>query len=82
VLYHPGTHHIQIDIEETALQMLSGLNGSRMVAILPKRTLSMFFSVVFLTGATGDQLDRVGDSVFTPAIPNNEVDMVRSDRVV
>jgi hypothetical protein len=76
VLYRPCSDHIQVDIEETALQMRSCLNSSRVVTIFPKRAFAVLSCVIFLACSAGDQLDHGGDIVSPATIPDNEVDML------
>jgi hypothetical protein len=43
-----GTDHIQIDVNQTLQQMLSGFDGSGMVSIFPESPFAFFPLVVFL----------------------------------
>ena len=63
MIYHAGACHVQIDIYQTAIQMLVCLNGRCMVAILPERALLAFALVVLLRRATSDELHALGDDV-------------------
>jgi hypothetical protein len=82
VLDSPRADHVEVDIGETPLEMFSCLDGGRMVTIFPKGTLSTFPGIVLLARPPGDQLDQIGNLVLSSPIPDDEVDMVRSNRVV
>jgi hypothetical protein len=64
MLDHAGAHHIQVDIDEAAMQMLVALDRRGVVAILPECTLAFLAPVVLLTRAPGNELHALRDSPF------------------
>jgi hypothetical protein len=82
MLDSPRAHHVEVDISETPLEMFSCLDGGRMVTIFPKGTLTTFPGIVLLARSPGDQLDQIGNLVLSSPVPDDDVDMVRGNRVV
>jgi hypothetical protein len=82
MLDSPSAHHVEVDIGEIPLEMASGLDGGRMVTIFPKGSLPDFPGIVLLACPFGDQLDHLGNLVIPSPISDDEVDMIRGNRVV
>jgi hypothetical protein len=79
--YHTGTDHVEIDINKAADQVLVSLNSSVMITVFPERSFSYFALIEFLSGSPGNQLKTFGDYI-RPAIEDQQMDMIRGDRVV
>src|SRR5262245_60766905 len=52
--------HIQVNLHQTAMQVLIPFNSSGMITVLSKCPLPSFALVVFLSGAAGNQLHTAG----------------------
>jgi hypothetical protein len=35
MVHYPGANHVQVDVDQTAIQMLVGLDGGSMIAVFP-----------------------------------------------
>ena len=57
VAHNSRSDHLQVHVYKAAQQMLSGLDGGGMVAVLLKSALSFLPLVVFLAGPSGQELD-------------------------
>ena len=64
MIHHAGSNHVEIDIDQTPMQVLVGSNGGCVVAILPERTLLTFALVVLLGSASSDELHALCDDVY------------------
>ena len=58
-----GMDHVEIHVDQTAMQVLVGLSGSGMLAIFPECSLLTLSLVVLLGSAAGDELHAFRDNV-------------------
>jgi hypothetical protein len=79
--HDPGAHHIQIDVHQTAMQMLIGFDSRCVISILPKGSLPRFSLVVFLRGAPRNELHALGNNV-RACVLDQQVDMIGRDHVI
>ena len=63
------------------MQVLIGFNGGSVIAIFPERSLRILALVIFLRGATRDQLDTLGYHIL-PSIFHQEVNVVARHCIV
>ena len=71
-----GTNHIQIDVNQTLQQMLSGFDGSGMVSIFPESPFAFFPLVVFLCCSSCDQSNRLGNNTIFTVILYDYMDVI------
>lgn len=68
--HRAGPHHVPANVRQTAMQVLVGVNGCGVVAILPERSLAILALVVLLSCTAGDELHtlryNVCPRVFSP----------------
>ena len=57
----PGAHHVQIDIDHAAGQIVVAIDAGGMVTVLPERAAPLFALVVLLARPASDQLHAIGD---------------------
>jgi hypothetical protein len=81
VVHHAGTHHVEVDVDETAPEVLAALHRRRVVAILPKGPVAMLAIVVRLCGPTGQQLQAAGD-LTAPLVAHQQMHVIGGDDVV
>ena len=55
---------VEIDVDQTAMQMLVGLNRCGVIAVFPKCALPPFPLIVFLRGSSSDELHALGNDVW------------------
>jgi hypothetical protein len=58
-----SANHVQVDVNQTAMQVFVGLYGGGVITILPERPLPIFALVVFLRGAPCYELHTFGNNV-------------------
>lgn len=60
VLHHAGSHHVQINMDRTAMQMLVGLDRRGVITVFPECAVASSAMVVFLRGARRNELNAFG----------------------
>jgi hypothetical protein len=75
---YTGSHHIQIDVGDAAVQMMIDFDCRSVIAVFPKRPLARLAQVVLLRSATGDKLNALGDDI-GPGVLNQQMDVIRAD---
>ena len=73
---HSGKNHIQVDVYQTAQQMLSSVDGGCMVAVLPKSAFAPFLLVVLLCRSPGDQPHRGRNRSMEAVVLQKQVDVI------
>ena len=63
------------------MQVLVGFDRCGVIAVFPKRPLAVLALVVFLRGATGDELHALGNNV-RPCVFHQKVDVVGCHHIV
>ena len=63
------------------MQVLIGFDGGSVIAIFPERSLPILALVIFLRGATRDQLDALGYDI-SASIFHQEVNVVARHCIV
>ena len=53
LVFH-GANHVQVNVHQTAMQVLVGFDRSSMIAVFPECALPVLALVVFLRGAASD----------------------------
>jgi hypothetical protein len=61
--YGARTNHVEIDVDQTPMQMLVGFDGRRVITILPERPMPIFPLVIFLRRSSGDELDTLRHNI-------------------
>ena len=64
MVHHASTDHVEINVDQTAMQVLVDLNGRGVITIFPERTLRTPALVVLLRGAPCDELHAVSNYVW------------------
>jgi hypothetical protein len=72
-------HHVQIDIYQTAAQMLTGFDSCSMVAIFPECPLALFALIIFLSGSAVES--RWG-WFWVLIVLHQQMDMIGGNRIV
>lgn len=81
VFNDPGPHHVQIDVRQTADEMVVCSNSGGMIAILPESPLSRLALIVFLGDSAGNKLHAPGD--FSPTeVFQQEMDVIAGSNVI
>src|ERR1044071_9560170 len=80
MLHHAGANHIEVNVYETATQVLVHFDRSRMIAIFPEGSLLTLASVVLLGSASGDELHALGNHVCA-CIFDQQMDVIACDDV-
>lgn len=57
------SNHVEVDVNQAAMQVLVGFNGGCVIAIFSKSALVTFALVVLLCGTTSDELHALGNDV-------------------
>jgi hypothetical protein len=73
MLNNTSTHHVHIDIYDTAQQVLAVFDDRRVIVIFPICALSTLTLVVFLSRSTGHKLDRFGNNIFSGNVVDQQV---------
>ena len=60
---YAGAHHVQVDVDQTVLQVLVGFDRRCTIAVLPEGARAPFAPVVLLCGRPCDQLHALGNDV-------------------
>lgn len=76
VINDAGSDHVQINIHNTANEVVTIFNNCRMITIFPKRTPAMFTLVELLAYSTGNELYRLGNNPLALIIMNQQMDMI------
>jgi hypothetical protein len=53
MVHHAGANHVQVNVYETAMQVLIGLKSRGMISVFPERSLPPFTLVIFLRAGAG-----------------------------
>ena len=61
--HYAGANHVQVDIDQTAMQMLVGLDGGGMIAVFPKCAMPVLALIELLHGSARDELHTRRDNV-------------------
>jgi hypothetical protein len=61
---HAGANHVQINVHQTPMQVLIGLNSRSMISVFPERSPARFALVIFLCGTSSDQLHTLRDNLW------------------
>jgi hypothetical protein len=61
--HYAGANHVQVDIDQTAMQMLVGLDGGGMIAVFPKCAMPVLALIELLRGSARDELHTRRDNV-------------------
>jgi hypothetical protein len=78
---HAGANHVQINVHQTPMQVLIGLNSRSMISVFPERTLPPFALIVLLRGSPGDELHALSDNIGA-SISDQQMNVIRCHRVV
>ena len=81
MLHYAAAYHVQIDVDQASDKMLAGLNGRRMVAVLPKCTFAAFSPVKLLGRLPCNKLHTLPYRICC-SIHCQQVDMIGCDRVI
>ena len=73
---HPSPDHVQVNINHAVLEMLAVLDGSAMIAILPKASASLFSPIEFLGYPARDEIHRAWNGTSPETIHDKKVDVV------
>ena len=76
-----GTNHVEINVNDTAMQMLVGFDSSGVITILPERPVSILALVIFLRSAPGDELHTLGNDVW-PCVSDEQVNVITCHHVI
>ena len=63
-LQYSIANHVQIDVDQTAMQVLVGLDGGGMITVFPERAMPVLSLVVLLRGAPCDELHTLSNYVW------------------
>jgi hypothetical protein len=63
MVHYAGANHVQVDIDQTAMQMLVGLDGGGMIAVFPKCAMPVLALIELLRGSARDELHTRRDNV-------------------
>jgi len=74
-------YHVQVDVHEASNQVVISAHRSCEVAVFPKRSLSGFSLVIFLSRPSRDQLHAPGN-LCSPCISNQQMNMIAGSHVV
>jgi hypothetical protein len=72
---HSGANHVQVDVDQTAVQMLVGLDGGGMIAVFPKCAMPVLALIVLLRGSARDELHALRYDI-SAGVFHQEMDMV------
>jgi hypothetical protein len=78
---HSRTHHVQIDIHKTALQVCIIFNRRCVIAVFPECALTCLSAVVLLRRSPGYQLHTVQSDAFGP-VQKEQVNLVGGDYLI
>jgi hypothetical protein len=81
VLDHAGAYHVQIDIDEAAMQVLVSLDRRGVVTVLPESAPAPLALIVFLPCAPGDELHAPGNHSFA-GVRQQEMNVIGRYHVV
>ena len=81
VPHHAGAHHVQIDVDKAAIQVVVTFNRRCVVAVFPEGTLATLAPVVVLRGAPRSQLHTARNHTLA-RVPHQEMNVVGSHHVV
>jgi hypothetical protein len=79
---HAGANHIQIHVNQTSQQVLSGLDGGCMVPVFPECAFTTFPVVILLGSSAGNQFNRLRNNRAVAIVLNDEVNMIRCHQIV
>src|SRR6266850_6027749 len=79
--HNSGTHHVQVNVDETAMEMDVGFDGGGVITVLPEGAQAPLPAVVLLRGLTGDQLHAACDGAFFGVL-YQQVNVVGGDHVI
>ena len=77
-----GPHHIQANVCQTTDKMMVRFHCGRMMAIFPESSLPLFPLVELLSCPACNQLHRPWDDLPFPTVQHEQMDVVRSARIV
>ena len=66
---YTGSHHIQVDVDDAAVQVMIGFDCRGVIAVFPECAFALLAQVVLLCSATCDKLNALGDDI-GPAVLN------------
>ena len=75
VAYHAGSNHVQIDVDQTAEEMIVYFDGCGMIAVFPEGAFTLFPAIEFQTGSASDKLYALGNH-FRFTVDHQQVDMI------
>ena len=61
--HYAGANHVQVDIDQTAMPMLVGLDCGGMIAVFPKCAMPVLALIDLLRGSARDELHTRRDNV-------------------
>ena len=74
VRVYPVAHHVQVDVDQTAMQVLVGFDSRGMITVFPERSLPPFALIVFLCGASSDNCSSAESRAGLCPSPEDEYD--------
>jgi hypothetical protein len=54
MIHHAGANHVQVDVDETAMQVLVGLDCGGVITVFPERPMTVLALVMLLRGSACD----------------------------
>ena len=78
---HSGANHVQINVYETAMQVLIRFDRCSVTSVSPERAVESFPLIVFLATAASDQLNAIDDNLWT-GVSNQKVKVVAGYYVI
>jgi len=63
MIHYARANHVEIDVDQTAMQVLVGFDSGGVIAVLSERPVSILGLVVFLRRSPGDELHTLRDNI-------------------
>ena len=82
MVHNSGTYRIEVYVNEASNQMLACFHRCRMITVFPVSSFSTLPDIEFLPGPLRDQLNGFGDHISITLIPDKQMDVITSHRIV
>jgi len=63
MIHCAGPNHVEVDVNQAAMQVFVGLDRRGVITVLPERPVSILALVVFLRRSPGDELHTLRDNI-------------------